>query len=187
VVFLDFAAIGLLVGVLLGGSLGNLGSLRIRSLPLAYVGLGLQVLAFPSGLLPWSTPEGAARILWLASYVALIAFVLRNLRLPGIALIGAGQICNLVAITANGGDMPVTQSALTRLGVAYHRHNNSVLTPHPHLSWLVDRWAVPGWLPFGNVYSVGDVIIGIGLVVVIVVAMRPRLPGRSMPAGTTST
>ena len=73
------------------------------------------------------------------------------------------------------------------MGVDYHRHNNSVLTAHPHLSWLVDRWAVPDWLPLGNVYSVGDVIIGIGLVVAIVVAMRPRLPGRGVPAGTTST
>ena len=110
-VFLDFAAVGLLAGLLLGGSVGNLGSLRVRWLSLAYVGLGLQVLAFPSGLLPWSTSAGAARVLWLASYVVLGAFVLRNVRLPGVALIGVGQLCNLAAITANGGDMPVTQRA----------------------------------------------------------------------------
>jgi hypothetical protein len=184
-VFLDFAAVGLLSGLLLGGSLGNLGSVRLRWLPLAYIGLGLQVVAFPSRLLPWTTSHGAARILWLVSYVALGALVLGNIRLPGIGLIGAGQLSNLAAITANGGDMPVTQGALTSLGVEYHRHNNSVSMPHPHLSWLVDRWAVPDWLPLGNVYSVGDVIIGIGLIVAIVVAMRPRLPGRRVPAGTT--
>jgi hypothetical protein len=186
VVFLDFAAAGLAVGLVLGGSVGNLGRLRVRWLSLAYVGLGLQVLAFPSGLLPWTVSTAAARILWLLSYVALGALVLRNARLPGIAIIGVGQVCNLAAITANGGDMPVTRGALTSLGVEYHRHNNSVLAPHPHLSWLIDRWAVPEWLPLGNVYSVGDVIIGIGLVVAIVVAMRPRLPGRRAPAGTTS-
>jgi hypothetical protein len=39
----------------------------------------------------------------------------------------------------------------------------------------VDRWAVPSWLPLGNVYSVGDVAIGVGVLLTIVIAMRPRV------------
>lgn len=185
-VFLDFVPIGLLVGVLLGGRIAHLTNLRIRSLWLAYAGIALQVIAFPSGFLPWSTPDGVARILWLGSYAPLAAFVLRNSRIPGIAVIGIGQGCNLIAIIANGGHMPVMQHALERLGLSYHRHNNSVLAGHPHLSWLVDRWAVPDWLPLGNVYSAGDVVIGIGVLVTLVVAMRPRFPGRGVTASTTS-
>ena len=53
-------------------------------------------------------------------------------------------------------------------------HNNSIQLGHPHLGALVDRWAVPSWMPLANVYSVGDVLIALGTIVVIVTAMRPK-------------
>jgi hypothetical protein len=37
---------------------------------------------------------------------------------------------------------------------------------------LTDIFALPGWLPFANVFSIGDVLIGVGLVVVIAAGMR---------------
>jgi hypothetical protein len=55
---------------------------------------------------------------------------------------------------------------------------NSTGVAEPRLSWLVDRWAAPDWIPFANVYSVGDVLIAIGAIVVVLAAMgvaRPRL------------
>lgn len=186
-VFLDFVAAGLLLGMLLGGSITSLASLRIRSLWLAYAAIALQVVAFPSGLLPWSTPDGIARVLWLVSYALLAALVLRNCRVPGIAVIGMGQACNLIAIIANRGHMPVTRNALDGAGLSYHLRNNSIWLDHPHVSWLVDRWAVPGWLPLGNVYSAGDVLIGIGVLATLVIAMRPRLFVRRSLAATTSS
>lgn len=174
-VLLDFAVAGLIVGFALGGSTRGLASLRVRFLWLAYVGIALQVAAFPSGVLPWSMPEAVAKALWLGSYLALGTLILANVRIHGLALIGIGQACNLIAILANHGLMPVTRGALDSAGLSYHLKNNSVAVVHPHLAWLVDRWAVPSWLPLGNVYSIGDVAIGIGVFVTIVIAMRPRL------------
>lgn len=174
-VLLDFVFAGLIIGIVLGGSARGLANLRVRFLWLAYVGIALQVAAFPSGVLPWSMPELAAKALWLGSYVALGGLILANIRIPGLALIGVGQTCNLVAILANHGLMPVTRGALDSAGLSYHMHNNSLSVVHPHLALLVDRWAVPSWLPMGNVYSVGDIAIGIGVLVTIVIAMRPRL------------
>jgi Family of unknown function (DUF5317) len=174
-VLLDFVVAGLIVGLVLGGSFRGLANLRVRFLWLAYVGIALQVAAFPSGVLPWSMPEVVASALWLGSFVALGGLIVVNVRIPGLALIGLGQACNLVAILANHGLMPVTRGALDAAGLSYHQHNNSLSVVHPHLAWLVDRWAVPSWLPMGNVYSVGDVAIGVGVLVTIVIAMRPRL------------
>jgi hypothetical protein len=171
-VFLDFVPAGLFLGVLLGGSLKELARFRVRSLWLAYVAIAVQVLAFPSGVLPWSTPDRLARLLWLLSYAFLAALVVRNWRTPGIVLIGAGQACNLVAIIANGGHMPVTRGALDGAGLSYDLRNNSIALAHPHLSFLVDRWSVPGWVPLGNVYSIGDVVIGLGVLATLVIAMR---------------
>jgi hypothetical protein len=61
-------------------------------------------------------------------------------------------------------------------GQSYAVRNNSIQSADPSLSWLVDRWAAPDWVPLANVFSVGDVVIAVGAFVVVLVAMRPRLP-----------
>ena len=186
-VFLDCVLVALVLGVLLGGSPTALGELRARRLWLAYAAIALQVAAFPSAVLPWTTPDSVARVLWLASYALLIAMILQNRHLHGIAIVGAGLVCNLVAIIANGGLMPVTDDALRGAGLSYDQRNNSISLARPHLDWLIDRFAVPGWLPLGNVFSVGDALIGAGIIVVIVLAMRPRLlrlAARPLEVGT---
>jgi Family of unknown function (DUF5317) len=182
-IFVDFVPVGMAAGLLLGGSIRRLADFRMRSLWLAFAAIALQLVAFPSGLLPWSTPDGVARVLWVGSYGLLAALVFRNIRVPGVALVGIGQLCNLVAILANAGHMPVTRGALEGAGLSYRLHNNSISLAHPHLSWLVDRWAVPGWVPLGNVYSVGDVVIGIGVLVTLVLAMRPAFSAKTSTRG----
>jgi Family of unknown function (DUF5317) len=79
--------------------------------------------------------------------------------------------------------MPADPDAMSSLGqtisVAY---SNSVIVRDPALRPLTDIFALPRWLPFANVYSIGDILIAIGIVIVIVAAMR-RV---SLPAGTGS-
>jgi hypothetical protein len=163
---------GIALGLVSGGRLSGLAALEMRRIGLVYAALGLQVAAFPSGRLPWSTPESAARILWLCSYALLLAFVVTNRSLRGIPVIAAGMGCNLVAILANGGLMPARPAAVRAAGLVYRLQNNSVTTGHARLGWLIDRWAAPHWLPLGNVYSVGDIIIAAGTIAAVVLAMR---------------
>ena len=93
---------------------------------------------------------------------------------------GAGMLLNLAAIMSNGGHMPALPRAMRDAGLAYTGvHNNSVAEAHPRLVWFVDRWAAPSWIPAGNVFSVGDVLIGVGAVVLIAAAMGARLPFRA--------
>jgi hypothetical protein len=69
--------------------------------------------------------------------------------------------------------MPVDAGALTALGrVPGTVYSNSALVPHAVLAPLTDIFALPSWLPFANVFSVGDVLIAIGVGVVISAAMR---------------
>jgi hypothetical protein len=95
-------------------------------------------------VLPWSTPEWAARILWLASYALLLTLVAVNRRVTGFVLIGAGIASNLVAILANGGLMPAKPSALRAAGVSFQLRNNSVKIAHAHVGWLIARKRVLG-------------------------------------------
>jgi hypothetical protein len=179
VVFVDVALVAVAVGFLLGGRLSALAELPVKGTWIAFVALLLQAVAFPLGAFPWHTPSGVSRGLWLLSYALLIAMLAANRRLRGVVIVAAGLACNLAAIVANGGLMPVRASALVAAGRTYHVHQNSIRSARPHLAALVDRWAVPTWVPLGNVFSVGDVLIALGTAVVIVAAMRAgrRAPG----------
>src|SRR5581483_7309490 len=135
--------IGVLVALPFGGRLRNLATLRLKWLWLAYVALVIQIAAFPGNSLPWHTANGVAVGLWIASDVLLVAVVVRNIRLPGVALVAAGLGSNLLAVLANGGHMPALPSALADAGLHYHVSMNSEAMAHPALPWLVDRWAAP--------------------------------------------
>lgn len=176
-------AVGLVLGRLLGGRVAALGALRIRALWLFYVAIGLQVAGYPSGVLPWSIGDSLATGLWLVSYAVLIAAVAVNVRLPGAGVVGLGMFCNLAAVLTNGGHMPARASALRAAGVLYRGvHNNSAVASHPNLPWLIDRWPVPAWIPMGNVYSVGDVLIAVGAVVLVCAGMGVQLHRRTLAA-----
>jgi Family of unknown function (DUF5317) len=173
-VLAEAAVVGVLLGLISGGSLGALGELGIRRIELAYAAILMQIGAFPSGVFPWSTPDGVARGLWLVSFALLIGFAAANRALPGVALVFAGLASNLAAVVANGGLMPASPHAAQAAGMTHRLHNNSIATVHPHLAWLTDRWAVPEWIPWGNVFSIGDILIAAGIAATIVLAMHAR-------------
>lgn len=169
--------VGMVLGLLLGGRPGRLADLELRGMPLFAAAIALQVLAFPSAAMPWEVSDDVATALWLGTYGLLIAIVVLNRRVTGFWIAGLGMASNLVAILANGGHMPALSSALRGAGVTFDGvEMNSVADDHPNLPWLVDRWAAPDWVWGANVYSVGDVLLFVGGVVIVVAAMGPRLP-----------
>ena len=84
----------------------RLAELRLRAQWLFFAAIGLQLIAYPSRSSPSSAGDGVATALQVASYGCLVAVTLVNLRLTGMAIAGAGMLCNLAAILANGGHMP---------------------------------------------------------------------------------
>jgi hypothetical protein len=169
-----FAAVG--VGLALGGRLGNLASLELRAPWLFLAVICLQLVAFPLPFFPWETGQTAASALWLASYGLLIVAVVLNVRITGVPIVALGMLLNLVAILANRATMPVLPGAMRDAGRTDVVVNNSTAAGDPTLPWLVDRWAAPSWIPFANVFSVGDVVIAVGAFVLVLAAMGVRLP-----------
>ncbi|TME13569.1 MAG: hypothetical protein E6I65_00060 [Chloroflexi bacterium] len=171
---------GIVVGLLAGGRLDGMSGFRFRWAPLAIGGLLVQVVLF--------TPTGdhlsgsLAPAIYVASTLAVFAAVLRNVRLPGMAIVALVSLSNLAAITANGGAMPADPAALAAAGLdGAGSHTNSVVVPDPVLRPLTDIFAIPAGVPFANVFSVGDVLIGVGIVFVIAAAMR-RVPASMAPS-----
>src|SRR4029079_16315647 len=177
--------IGLMLGLLLGGRPAGLASLPFRFGWVMVAGLLVQVVLFSTDvsdvvrargppLYMLSTAAGvlSAPIYMLSTCVVIVA-VLLNLRIPGMALMALGAISNLVAIVLNGGYMPADAGARAALGkTPPTTYSNSAIVAEPVLKPLTDIFALPTWLPFHNVFSVGDVLIAVGVVVVIVAAMR---------------
>ena len=118
-----------------------------------------------------------------AALGAVLLAVLRNVRIPGLALVAAGAATNLAAIAANGGVMPAAPEAVAGLGPAPEGFSNSVVMADPALRPLTDVFVLPPWLPFANVFSIGDILIGLGVIVVIALGMR--VSGSPVRRGTS--
>jgi hypothetical protein len=123
--------------------------------------------------------------IYVASTALVLVAVLANRAIRGMAIVAFGAASNLVAIVANGGFMPASQAAMDALGKSDPTtYSNSDIVADPVLAPLTDVFALPAWLPFANVFSIGDLLIGVGVVVVIVAAMRGDRPVPEPPAGT---
>jgi hypothetical protein len=162
--------VGILAGLLVGGRLDNLSAFRFRWGALAVAGLLVQVALFTEA--GHAAAGGLAPSIYTLSTLAVFVAVLRNIRLPGMALVALGAISNLAAIAANGGAMPADPTALAAAGLPAEDHLNSIVLAEPALRPLTDIFALPAWLPFANVFSVGDVLIAVGIVIAIAAAMR---------------
>jgi Family of unknown function (DUF5317) len=170
--FILYAVIvGIVVGLALGGRLAGLASIDFRWAPLILVGFLVQIVLFTDAVA--SRVGAAGPVIYVGSTLLVGAAVLRNLRLPGMPLILLGALSNMAAILANGGFMPAAPGAMAALGKdAPTIYSNSAVLTEPALAPLIDQFALPRWLPFANVFSVGDAVLAAGVVVLIVVAMR---------------
>jgi hypothetical protein len=171
-VFILYALlVGLIAGRLLGGRVERLAGLELRWKGLALAGLLIQLALFSRTV---SVSVGAAGPwIYVGSTGAALLFVLSNLRLPGFWLIAIGSLANLLAIMVNGGYMPTSAAALAVAGLEPAvGYSNSVVLSDPALAPLTDVLAMPSWMPLANVFSVGDLLIGVGVALALVWGMR---------------
>jgi hypothetical protein len=165
--------LGIALGYLLGGRLEGLASVRFDWAWLAVGGLLVQVLLF-SPLFTDRIGGDVGAAIYVASTAAVLVAVVRNIRrLPAMALVALGAVSNLAAILANGGVMPTTAAALAAAGLSpADGFSNSAVLTDPRLAPLTDVYALPANVPLANVFSIGDVLIGVGIVLVVALGMR---------------
>jgi Family of unknown function (DUF5317) len=163
---------------LFGGHLGALVEVRLRHVWVIFAALGLEIAALE---LP-GLPDRLRAALLVTAYPVGAVFLAANWRLPGVPLIAVGAACNLVAIAANGGVMPASPTALAGAGLdldASEFHNSAALAD-PRLAFLGDVFHIPASWPLSNVFSVGDVLIALGIVWALHRICRSRLaPSRT--------
>jgi len=180
-------AAGLAAGYALGGRLRNLERLQLRLPWLVVLAMAVQIVIFSR----LGSPLGETASLWghVVSYALLLAFAVLNRRNLGVLLAGIGALLNAIVIVANGGYMPASKRALDLAGLiaTSQTHNNSIVADESaRLLPLGDVMAVPGGIPFfSNVFSMGDVLIAVGVTVLLATAMRAPAPVAGVQAAAT--
>jgi hypothetical protein len=176
-VLLAALVLGLAAGYARGGRLENIRYLQLRFAWLVLVALALQLVAF-SALPDWIGGD-AVIALHLVSYVVLLVFGAFNIRSPGVVLAAIGAALNGLAIAVNGGYMPATRSALSSAGRLYAgdtSNNSRIADAGTRLRFLCDVFAVPHGVPLSNVFSLGDLLVAIGVAIILGGAMTASAP-----------
>ena len=133
-----------------------------------------QWVAFYNGSTARLIPESVAAASLVASQTLLLLFAWRNRWLPGIWLLAVGVAMNLSVIVANGGFMPIFPKVVWQL--APHAEDTwqlgerlwlskDVVLPAAvtQLPWFADRFLLPEWSPKGSAFSLGDVVLALGV------------------------
>ena len=173
-IMLAVLVLGLVPMPLLGGRIGRLGELRVRAAGLLFLSIGAQV-----AITSVEVPVTAGRWLHMATYVVVIPFLWLNRRVPGLVVLFVGAAMNMAAIFANGGVMPASPEAVELAGIEHSEaFENSAPVDGARLEYLGDVFAVPEPVPLANVFSVGDVLIVAGALVLVYRTCGASLPGR---------
>jgi len=166
--FLVAALVGLLFGLAAGGSLNNLGAIRFRwpLVPLFALIIRDVGVNTPLAYTPW------APLLYVTGLTLLLAWALwHRQRVPGLAIVAAGMLLNLIVIAVNFGHMPVSLALADRGPIELLRKGvlgyYVLMSPDTRLDFLGDWIELPAPLNrvFPQAYSPGDLvaIVGMGL------------------------
>ena len=158
----------LLLAWLRGAPPWELGSIRLRLLPLPLVAFLIQLAVFIKLERVFSA---VAFPLHMVSLGLLVVFLIANVRYRALWLVGTGLALNAAVIGLNGGYMPVLVSDAARIGFAESAailaregtyQKSTVLEAGTPLWFLGDVIHLP--LPNGpdRLISAGDVLLAVG-------------------------
>ncbi len=164
-------ALGLILGLLVGGSITNLATVRLHRLPLLFI--AVTVRFGTEFLLNAHVPLAEAlRVPLLGTSFALLLVALwANRGYPGMSLAFIGVLANGVVILINGGYMPIYLPSLLLAGLHPADVTTSLHTIMPpaldasfllHLGPFADVIPIPFPI-IQNVASIGDVFLTLGL------------------------
>ncbi len=110
----------------------------------------------------------------LTSQILLLGFAWLNRRLPGMPILICGVVLNLAVMSANSGFMPISPQTASRLVSEDSlldiqpgsRIGTKDILLHPQdtrFEWLADRFLTPAWSPYQVAFSLGDILVAIGV------------------------
>lgn len=176
-----FILLGIILGYICGGKLSNLLNYPFHGIIFVFLSLAIQLAIFSDIPLFKNMNANVVASLHIASYILLIVFIILNKKNYGIIAIGTGMLLNLLVISVNGGHMPVSIVKLENTSMARHAlditnnasfNNATNLSGHTRLAFLGDIFKLPSFLPLSNVFSIGDILIALGILIYFIKCMK---------------
>ncbi len=183
---LIFIIAGLVIGMARGGGLSGLVGIGLRGVWLVFLAaLAEFAITVLPPFMPWLFPEFLipAQII---RFLPLVVFVLINIRKYGVWVAALGLALNITVIAANGWRMPVAWQAPMLPGmervvqrIADGTIPEYFVMPGPYEAnlWFLSD-ILPCHIGVSGYASVGDVILGVGLLLLIEHAMARYSTGR---------
>lgn len=166
------ALAGLIVGLARGGKLHNFLNVRFRGWQFLVAAFGIQLIIFSN--LPhigeWALSYGAHA--YVLSLLLVLTGIALNFRHYGFPVVLLGAFGNFLAIASNGGHMPAPAGNLLRatdpetveaVRTAAYFSNSTIMGDDTRFWFLGDIFLLPPPFPLPNVFSIGDVLIGLGV------------------------
>jgi hypothetical protein len=147
---------------------------RVRGAIWVIVAFLAQALIFQVPATRSQIPEQIASAIFIVSQLVLLGFIWVNRTQPGFWALGAGLVLNLLAVSLNGGWMPVStltmlllipgaQPGAWQVGERFGFSKDRILEPgNIRFPFLADQFLLPGWIPYRVAFSLGDVFIALG-------------------------
>ncbi|WP_026894732.1 DUF5317 domain-containing protein [Clostridiisalibacter paucivorans] len=163
------------VGKVRGGKIKRIGEQYIKGWYLFIIGFGMEFLSVYIRLKDIS---GISSILdryfvyiHILSYILIFIGIYLNVEKLSMKIIFVGALFNFIVIVVNGGQMPVSEEGLLKLGLMDNLamlKNNMVLThalinKSTKLAFLGDIIPLLKPYPLPKMISIGDVFLGIGI------------------------
>lgn len=146
---------------------------------LVFVSVIPQVLTFYIPIVGQRIPEAVVPVIQFITMLGLLVFCAFNFFQPGVWLLGLGLVSNFLVIFLNGGWMPILPETLHRMvptqpieiwevGARLGLTKDKIFTYEDvYLVFLIDRFTLPEWIPYKVAFSLGDIFISIGVVVLL--------------------
>ncbi len=153
---------------------------ELKGTLLLIIGFAIQLLIF-NKYFAKSKISNFTPLLYIISLLILYVFLLLNSNYKGIEITLIGFTLNTITIIANKGYMPqdinklyvVGEKTKAELILQYgHFYNATLMSKNTHLNIFGDRIIIPFLKSLSAVYSIGDVIIVIGICIFIFEYMR---------------
>jgi len=167
--------IAIIIAVIVNKGLRAIEHKKVEQFYLILLGFAIQLVIFNEKF-SYSKLNFLTPILYIYSLFILLIFMVLNLQHKGIKIAGIGFLSNLAVIVSNGGYMPQNLLKLKLIGEQEkvellkqfgHFYNGIVMSPNTHLNFLGDIIVIPKLKFLMGVYSIGDVVITIGITIFI--------------------
>lgn len=111
-----------------------------------------------------------ATLIHLVLYGILVVFLFKNTMIPGMIIAGLGSLLNFISLLINEGKMPVDIDKLAQIGnekaleliAKGESIAHTVMGDNP-LNFLGDFLSTPKYYPFPKVFSIGDILLFLGI------------------------